>query len=872
MSRSEQPGASAPVPAVAWRRPAFTLLALALGIAAVLVGESGGAPLHALLVALLAGSSSFALSHATGSPGSARRDALLLAAMAGLLAWAVEPTMRVWQAPPTWAEALAFSPVGGGLALALLLGGNLASALARGRALGWREATALFLLPFLFTSLFLLSSAHLLADIGRAVGIGRWFGWYGEATFGRIVLLFLFNELTIVGGGWLIDGHWTRSWRLRALLLLSAVCASLTPQIASFGSGPLVAELPRLLLVVLLPLVAAAAMAGLWAQTFLLTGLMLDAIRGRRPAVDASMRHWREGAVKGAIYSFVFMALVQLAGLLQTPVLWPIVSAVPALTAVLAGTLLYPLGRTLIESFDGSAPFFHRLRNNAAERTGYVRGFVVGCGLALAILLDLPMRDAWFRFLLGALIGGLAYAGVDLLRDLRAVRAGERQHLQVWRLYALGALLGGITAGAVAWYLDTAQVAVIAAKLAAYATVHAPAPDYIVYPLFSKWGALSLGTGRGRRASALQRIALRRDQLVAGGTPVQHQPRLPDGTAAAKHRPDPRPVQRPGRDRPGRAGDPRPALGPVDGAGHLLVPAHGARPDLVRPGRCGADRRRHPQELDPVAGGLPRLEPAGLPGPARLRLVPGADLVRPYGPARRDPGQPVLRRRRPRRREGRALDRPFRPGTRACPTAYAASRPGRRCLIPFYIPRGAEWDQVWGEAERMQASAPSLLPPVGDVLIGYAVCIGATLLVVAIARWRARAAAPPTPARPAALPWSPDRRLTIGNGNYTLELTADGRSFARSHRVGDQPPELDLTRRSDDRLQLAGKFVYLREAGRGRPGGRWAGSPCAMPAPPSRSSSPRRSACGSPTTATACAPKPSSRSCPRRPSSSGGCG
>ena len=39
---------------------------------------------------------------------------LLLAAMAGLLAWAVEPTMRVWQAPPTWAEALAFSPVGGG--------------------------------------------------------------------------------------------------------------------------------------------------------------------------------------------------------------------------------------------------------------------------------------------------------------------------------------------------------------------------------------------------------------------------------------------------------------------------------------------------------------------------------------------------------------------------------------------------------------------------------------------------------------------------------------------------------------------------------------------------------------------------------------
>ena len=76
------------------------------------------------------------------------------------------------------------------------------------------------------------------------MGVGRWFGWYGEATFGRIVLLFLFNEIVLVGGGWLMDGRWTRSWRLRALLLLSAVFASLTPQIASFGSGAAIAGLP----------------------------------------------------------------------------------------------------------------------------------------------------------------------------------------------------------------------------------------------------------------------------------------------------------------------------------------------------------------------------------------------------------------------------------------------------------------------------------------------------------------------------------------------------------------------------------------------------------------------------------------------------
>ena len=71
--------------------------------------------------------------------------------------------------------------------------------------------------------------------------------------------------------------------------------------------------------VLVLPLVTAAALAGLWAQTFLLTGVMLDAIHGRRPGYSASARHWREGAVKGAIYSFVFMALVQCMALLRRP-------------------------------------------------------------------------------------------------------------------------------------------------------------------------------------------------------------------------------------------------------------------------------------------------------------------------------------------------------------------------------------------------------------------------------------------------------------------------------------------------------------------------------------------------------------------------
>ena len=62
----------------------------------------------------------------------------------------------------------------------------------------------------------------------------------------------------------------------------------------------------------------------------------------------------------------------------------------PLLTATLAGALLFPLGRTLVESFDGSAPFFRRLAANAREPWDYARGAVIGAGVGLAVEIVLP--------------------------------------------------------------------------------------------------------------------------------------------------------------------------------------------------------------------------------------------------------------------------------------------------------------------------------------------------------------------------------------------------------------------------------------------------------------------------------------------------
>ena len=92
----------------------------------------------------------------------------------------------------------------------------------------------------------------------------------------------------------------------------------------------------------------------------------------------------------------------------------------------------------------------------------------------------------------------LAYAGVDLVRDGWLMVRGPRGCPQSWRVYLLALLLGGVVGGAVAWYLDASQLDVLRQKLWAYATVSNPgSQDYVIYPLFSKYGALSLGLADG---------------------------------------------------------------------------------------------------------------------------------------------------------------------------------------------------------------------------------------------------------------------------------------------------------------------------------------------------------------------------------------
>ena len=74
----------------------------------------------------------------------------------------------------------------------------------------------------------------------------------------------------------------------------------------------------------------------------------------------------------------------RLASLLAVPGVVSLSQAIPAIPAILGGTLLFPLAQTLIASADGTPPFVGRLLASYRNPRSYLRGAVVGLGMALA--------------------------------------------------------------------------------------------------------------------------------------------------------------------------------------------------------------------------------------------------------------------------------------------------------------------------------------------------------------------------------------------------------------------------------------------------------------------------------------------------------
>ena len=408
-----------------------------------------------------------------------------------------DPAGVLWRAPHNWSEVFSLTPVGASTATLLYLFGALA--LRGGARLPIR--LALFIMPFMFCLLLTLGAPPVV-DLGGAVLLGIDAPETLKTLVGRCFVLFLLNEVVVVGTPLALGRFLPREWRPHGVLLLAALGAALTPIIASSVSS-VTPYAPAPFATVFAALAAALAQAGLWGETYLVTQSLAGLLGGTPSLSVIVYNDWKSGAQKGAVYGFVFITLLLLVQLVVSiPGAVFLIAAGGPITGALIGALTFPLLRTIVESTDSTPPFFNRLRSEYERPTNFIRGLVAGAAVGLALTIDLPASSSPDRFMFGVVAGALAYAGVDAAIDLNALYNGKRQHLRSWRVYALGAMLGGIVAGAIAWYLDAGQIAVVLNKFSAYVSLDYKADGrnldaYVIRPLFSKWGGTELGVVDG---------------------------------------------------------------------------------------------------------------------------------------------------------------------------------------------------------------------------------------------------------------------------------------------------------------------------------------------------------------------------------------
>jgi cyclic beta-1,2-glucan synthetase len=792
------------------------VLLILSGAAATLPGALGIVP------AALLGAAGLALSYSAwcGKRPTAAEAALDVIVIAVIVA-ARNDALALWQLPGGWLDMFRLSPPGATVIWAVYVLAALTVQARTERHLAWQEGVAVLVVPILFALLLSLSADYLMHDLAAAVTFGAISGFGTLVAIGRSIVLFAFGEILIGTLSVLISGRIMRARRLHALVLVSAVHAALSSKIADLPQWAEAFGGPAQFVCAVAA--AAFAQAGLWAIVFVATGLVLDAMDGTPPTFRVASAHWKNGVLKGGIYGGVFMLLVLAAGaFLRTPALVQLAKSALPLAAAVGGALLFPLAQTIVASADGTPPFFGRLAASYRNPRSYLRGIVVGLGALLALDSGLRDQESLIRFLATFAIGALTYGGIDFACDAAGVLLGRRKVLETWRLYVLGIVLGGLVGGALGWYFDAAQIAVVTAKFWSYVDLSYPAAgrpvsDYIIYPWFNKWGSVNLGPVDGgvrlfyneslsgvinwsiaaplfsvnffvlaaifqRSLSPLKKLfsADGFKGLVAQAVRVLRWGlwMAPVINSFLRQAADPSWYNQDGAVRSVAAT-----------VGSLLLPAETFRNAslAVFTGLLAYDWLRVLIWFDHMG----------------LRVATLVNLTF-IGGDRTD--------------EAAARFVGYAARTRIIPEGIRRFATWAPLLIPFYIPRGQAWDTAWNGAERIRATSPPLAAAIVALLAFYAVALVAGVLAaVMVAKrwgWRRPSAAPGMPGAPAALMRRP-QNFWLSNGLMGVEYTAEGRGYTYVERMARDGIPIDLSRRPVDALQLRGTFFYIRDADAG---------------------------------------------------------
>jgi cyclic beta-1,2-glucan synthetase len=415
----------------------------------------------------------------------------------GLLAAAVSP-LAILQSPTGWPQLLMLSAPVAAVAAILYHAANAIRMASTGKHLGAVAGGLIVGTPFAVGGLLLLESGGLVHTLGGLLTVGSLSSRPMMVDFiGRVAVLFAFNELATFALGLATKRGALRSIWTHLSLLAVAVAAIAGPWIASFGSGNVVASWHTVARYLALVASGVLSQAGLWAEGYLLTGMVLDAIARSSPTRESIVAHPVTGMKKGMVYSGTFLGTLCVIGWLSAmPVVQKLAVEQPLILGCLFGALAFPLAKTIIETFDGSQAFFRRVRNSYRDPILYARGVMVGAGLAYGLSHGMP-RDAMSnRVAFGFLVGLAAYALVNVTRDAIGSRA-EIARVQPVRVYIVQGLLGGFIGAAIGFYLDATQVAVVVAKFHRYIDVGQAPKLFGDNVLLSRWGYLRLGDQTG---------------------------------------------------------------------------------------------------------------------------------------------------------------------------------------------------------------------------------------------------------------------------------------------------------------------------------------------------------------------------------------
>ncbi len=739
------------------------------------------------------------------------------AAVFAIFAFQRNDALGFWQLPGPWADVFRFNVPGATIALAIYIGGSIMALIAGYRGLRLVEAVGLIAVPFLFNLLFVLAADWHMAEIGALVTAHAALPFLAQVAIGRALTLFFLGESMLMLVCLISVDRPPLSRRSHVLYAVSAVFAASTPLIAN--TAQLVPE--PVLAIFFSGLCAALAQGGLWAIVYLMTGLVLDWLAGRPPRFDSVWDHWRTGFIRGAIYGALFMGFILVAALvLRIPGAGATLSRYALIAGPLFGAVLFPLGMTVVGSADGTPPFFGRLKAAYRDPRAPARGVVAGLGMALAYQANLAAYDGGARFLAMFVVGALCYGGVDLGFDGLSILGGERTKLQSWRLYALGLGLGGVVAGALGWYFDSAQVQVVIAKFWAYADVDyrldgRALGDFTTYPIFNKYGMINLGqVAGGVRLFWTESVAgVINWSLAAPLFSINYV--LLDSALQRSLRPIKNLVSPQGVEGLVEQGvrvlrwglwmapvinsflrqSPDPTWYNQDGAVRTVV-------------AIGADASQSPEGFRQFSLAVF----TGLLAYDWLRILIWFDhmglrvasLVNLsfLGGDRGD--------------EAAARFVGYNARTRVVPDGIRRFGTWAPLLIPFYIPRGSEWDQAWTGAETLAKGSAPMPEPVKTLAFAYAAAIAitaaASVAIVARGRRSVGTAAPWLKGAPLELARRPERYI-FNNGAVGLEIQRDGRgaAFVMGAERGGAP--IDLTRRPLDPLQARGHFFYVSEEG-----------------------------------------------------------